>query len=123
MDVGFRGYVFKRSASGSLLFAIRSVAKGGFHIDPALAGEIIGLSAIGLRRPPDHASTLTAREEHVLRQIAFGLTLKEVATQLGVTEKSIETYKARASEKLKLRSRANIVQYGVSQGWFRDALV
>ncbi len=56
-------------------------------------------------------------------QIAFGLTLKEVATQLGVTEKSIETYKARASEKLKLRSRANIVQYGVSQGWFRDALV
>ncbi len=128
MEAGVRGYVLMRSGSDNLLFAIRSVAKGGFHIDPILAGQIAGLNSTGSNRSNagrsnDGDPTLTAREEEVLRQTAFGFTIKEVAAQLGVTGKSIETYKARASEKLKLGSRARIVQYGVSQGWFQDARI
>ena len=61
---------------------------------------------------------LTGREEEVLRLFALGYTIKEAAAQLGVTVKSIETYKLRATEKLHLGSRAKIVQYGMSRGWF-----
>lgn len=125
MEAGVRGYVLMRSASDNLLFAIRSVARGGFHIDPILAGQIAGLNARGSNRSNagwlnDGEPTLTAREEEVLRLIALGFTIKEAAARLGVTGKSIETYKARACEKLKLRGRAKIVQYGVSRGWFQE---
>ncbi len=125
MEAGVRGYVLMRSGSDNLLFAIRSAAKGGFHVDPILAGQIAGLNSRGLNRSNagrsnDGDPTLTMREEEVLRQTALGFTIKEVAAQLGVTGKSIETYKARACEKLKLGSRAKIVHYGLSQGWFRD---
>lgn len=125
MEVGIRGYVLKRSASENLLFAIRSVAKGGFYIDPILAGQVMGMNSRGhvhsiAGRLSAEEPELTVREEEVLRLIALGFTIKEVAAQLRVTDKSIETYKARASEKLKLGSRAGIVQYGVSHGWFQD---
>jgi len=125
MEAGVRGYVLMRSASDNLLFAIRSVARGGFHIDPILAGQIAGLNSRGLDRSNagrsnDGGPRLSTREEEVLRLIALGFTIKEAAAQLGVTDKSIETYKVRACEKLKLGSRAKIVQYGVSRGWFLD---
>jgi DNA-binding NarL/FixJ family response regulator len=126
MEVGLRGYVLKRSAAENLLFAIRSVARGGFYIDPILAGQVMGLSSRGhgrsiATRPNANEPELTVREEEVLRLIALGFTIKEAAGLLGVTDKSIETYKARAAEKLKLGSRARIVQYGVSHGWFQEA--
>ena len=91
MEAGVRGYVLVRWASDNLLFATRSVAKGGFHIDPILAGQIAGLNSRGLDRSNDGGPRLSAREEEVLRLIALGFTIKEVAARLGVTGKSIET--------------------------------
>ncbi len=54
----------------------------------------------------------------VLRRFALGYTTKEIAAQIGVTTKSVDTYKVRATEKLQLSSRAKIVQFGMLQGWF-----
>ena len=65
MEAGVRGYVLVRWASDNLLFATRSVAKGGFHIDPILAGQIAGLSSRGLDRSNDGGPRLSAREEEV----------------------------------------------------------
>ncbi len=126
LDVGFRGYVMKRSPWASLLSAIRSVVGGGLYIDPYLANGVLERSlrrrfAAGDSGEAASRANLTSREEEVLRQIARGFTLKEVAAQLGVTEKSIETYKTRASGKLKLGSRASIVAYAINQGWFDGA--
>ncbi len=122
LDFGFQGFVVKKSSWASLAFAIRSVAAGGMHIDPALTSEIFARRQ-GSRF--DHSMDLggdhlrlTPREEEVLRLIAYGFTLKETAGQLGITEKAIETYKSRATAKLRLPSRAKIVQYAISQGWF-----
>ncbi|HEY1943143.1 MAG TPA: response regulator transcription factor [Roseiarcus sp.] len=122
LDFGFQGVVVKKSSWANLAFAIRSVAAGGIHIDPRLAGEILGRRQVFRL---DHSSDidgetmrLTSREEEVLRLVAYGFTLKETAAQLGITEKTIETYKSRATQKLRLPSRAKIVQYAISQGWF-----
>jgi DNA-binding NarL/FixJ family response regulator len=127
MEIGCRGYVLWRSASDNLLFAMRSVARGGLYIDPILADQIAGPSS--RRRPNgpngghsrDGDSTLTSREEEVLRLIALGQTNKAIAAKLGVTDRSIAAYRASAISKLKLNSRSRIVAYGHSQGWFRDA--
>jgi DNA-binding CsgD family transcriptional regulator len=60
---------------------------------------------------------LTEREADVVRLIALGYTAKEIAGHLGVTAKSVETYKARACEKLNMKTRAQLVRYAASQGW------
>jgi DNA-binding NarL/FixJ family response regulator len=60
---------------------------------------------------------LTKREQDVLRLVALGYSNKEIAWRAAVSVKSIETYKARATEKLNLRSRAQIVHFAVTHGW------
>ena len=60
---------------------------------------------------------LSEREREVLRFTAEGYSNKEIAARLEVSAKTVETYKVRASSKLGLRTRAEIVRYGVTQGW------
>jgi DNA-binding NarL/FixJ family response regulator len=126
LAAGFQGYLVKRSAVDCLGFAIRSVAAGGVYIDPFVASGMIDRKCPPATRVRAgqiicEKKPLTAREEEVLRLVARGFTIKEVAVQLGVTDKSIETHKLRASEKLQLGSRAKIVEYGMSCGWFNHS--
>lgn len=119
---GARGYVLKRSASDNLVQAIRAVSGGGLYLDPAIAErmlpqrECLSRNLTGQIDIIQHP--LTDREREVMRLVAFGYTNKEVAAKLGVTSKSVETYKTRASEKLDIRTRTKIVQYALLQGWF-----
>jgi DNA-binding NarL/FixJ family response regulator len=62
-------------------------------------------------------SSLTRREGEVLKFIATGLTAKEIASRLDLSLSSVETYKTRASQKLGVKSRAEIVRYASAQGW------
>ncbi|NEU14280.1 response regulator transcription factor [Methylobacterium sp. BTF04] len=122
ISAGAHGYVLKRSTSQCLLQAIDAVRRGGLYLDPAIAAHLVSGNAGTTRRASGRGGrivvTLTEREREVFKLIAFGFTNKEVAGKLGVTSKSIETYKTRASEKLDIRSRAKIVQYAILQGWF-----
>jgi DNA-binding NarL/FixJ family response regulator len=119
---GARGYVLKRSAGQNVRQAVDAVSRGGIYIDPAVADRVVGLGRTSLQRGDGarQRQNLTDRERDVLRLIALGFTIKEVAVKLGVTPKSIETYKARAADKLDIHSRAKIVQYAMLQGWFHS---
>ena len=119
LQAGARGYVLKRSACENFIAAIRAVLAGGIYIDPALAGRMFnsrparqGSCAFDLDR-----SELTGREADVLKLAALGFTNKEIARQLDVGVKSIETYKARGSTKLGLKTRVELVRYASMQGW------
>lgn len=120
---GARGYVLKQGTSADLLHAIRSVRDGGLFVDAGVA-EVCATTAQP-REPAastrDGRRILTPREEEVIRLIALGYTAKEIADQIGLNARSVETLKARATDKLGLRNRATIVQYGVMRGWFRSA--
>ena len=115
LKAGARGYLLKRSAAEELLRAVRSVAASGMVLDPAVADKAFDHrpSAVAVT----DASELSPRETDVLRFTACGLGNKEIAARLGVSVKTVETYKARASEKLGLHSRAAVVRYGAAQGW------
>jgi DNA-binding NarL/FixJ family response regulator len=115
LEAGASGYILKRASPAVLLDAIRSVAGGGVAIDPAvepaLAEQAIGGNGAG------ESAILSEREGGVLRLIAQGYSNKEIAAQLDLSVKTVETYKARAMEKLALGSRVDIVRYANEQGW------
>ncbi|MGA0594595.1 response regulator transcription factor [Enterovirga sp. CN4-39] len=119
MRAGARGYVLKRSAAADLLRAIRAVAEGGIYLDPAVVGGVLA-GAEEQRVGAEFAADLSAREEAVLKLTAQGFANKEIARQLDVSVKTVDTYKARACEKLSLRSRAAIVRLGVARGWLSE---
>ena len=69
---------------------------------------------------PGRQGVLTERETQVLRLIAWGQSNKEIATQLGLSVKTIESYKATALDKLQLRSRTDILRYALANDWLTD---
>ena len=64
---------------------------------------------------------MSERESEVLRLIAQGHAIKEIAASLNVSARTVETYKERAMEKLELKSRAEIVRYALRRGWLKNA--
>jgi DNA-binding NarL/FixJ family response regulator len=117
LEAGVLGYVLKRSAAENLVQAIRAVVIGAFYVDPAIAAP----SPKRAGRPKEGgASGLTDREAEVLKLVALGFTNKEIARQLVIGVKSVETYKARGGEKLGLKTRAALVRYASAQGWLAN---
>ena len=121
LQAGASGYVLKRSASKELIHAIRVVAAGQVYLDPSVAGQVVS-SFVG--RKSEQSATgggdLSERETEVLRLIALGHSNKEIAAQLDISVKTVETYKTRLMEKLDLHSRADIVRYALRQGWLQN---
>lgn len=118
LDAGARGYVLKRSAAVELVRALHSVVEGGRYIDPALSGTLI--EGFLDRKPAPFATgegALSDRERDVLTRIARGYRNVEIADDLHISVKTVETYKARVAEKLGLRSRVDIVRFAARHGW------
>ena len=116
MDAGASGYVLKRSAASELLKAIQVVGEGGTYLDSTLAGQVV--NGGGHRRAARGPSTLLSeREREVVRYVAHGYSNKEIAQKLDVSVKTVETYRYRATDKLGLQSRADLVRYAIDQGW------
>jgi DNA-binding NarL/FixJ family response regulator len=113
---GAAGFVLKNSAPRELLLAIRTVHQGRSYVDPTLAGA--ALRGVLARTNPAEGPVdrLSPREIEVLRQLALGYTNKEIANRLTVSVKSVETYRARLSEKLGLSGRAELVRYALENG-------
>jgi DNA-binding NarL/FixJ family response regulator len=121
LDIGVAGYLVKRSAADELLRAIHAVAAGGTYLDPAIAGKLVGSGAAGSSRSPGEPTVeLSERETDVLRLIANGHSNKEISARLAISVKTIETYKARAMDKLGFKTRVDVVRYAASRGWLRD---
>ena len=119
MDAGASGYVLKRSAASELLRAIEVVGEGGTYLDSSIAGQLV--SKLGQRRTAlAPSSALSEREREVVRYVAHGYSNKEIAAKLDVSVKTVETYRYRATEKLGLHSRADLVRYAIDQGWLAD---
>jgi DNA-binding NarL/FixJ family response regulator len=117
---GGSGYVLKRAASEDLVRAIRVVAAGGTYLEPALAKHLLPLRAKTPARM-FRTTELSEREAEVIRLVAQGHATKEIAGRLELSPRTLETYRARAMEKLGLKTRADIVRYAAQCGWLRDA--
>ena len=118
---GAAGYVLKRSAGDELIKAIRKVMEGGLYFDATLAGKALaGLTRELPATSELHTKDLSEREKEVLILLAWGNSNKEMASKMGVSVKTVQTYRVRIGEKLGLHSRTEIVAYALRQGWLNE---
>ena len=118
LSAGALGYVLKKSVDADLLSAIRAVHVGKTYVDSELAEYLVrdALERSTHVLPQTRDIPLSSRELQVLQMVAEGFSSRQIAGQIFVSTKTVETYRARIAEKLGLRSRAELVQYALESG-------
>lgn len=117
LQSGAAGYVLKKAADVELLSAIRAVLRNEIYIHPSMTRVLLDdMLPKAESQPMDAWDTLSEREQEVLRLVALGHTSAEIAEQLHLSIKTVETYRARGTEKLGLASRAALVRYALKKG-------
>jgi len=113
LKAGAAGYLTKNSPPATLLAAIRKVAGGGKHVSPALLERLA--VEVGQGRKSG-SEALSDREIEVLRRIASGESLNQIAEALHLSPKTVTTYRARIVEKTGLHSNAELARYALEKG-------
>lgn len=118
LKAGGAGYVLKSTVDTELINAIRTVAQGGAFLYPSATRLLLEDYLEQIQEHPqlDEFESLSEREREVLKLIALGHTAKEVANQLSLSPKTVETYRTRIMQKLNLHSRVDLVQYALARG-------
>jgi two-component system response regulator NreC len=124
LAAGASGFVVKRSADTRLLDAIETVLRGQVYIDPAMGQRVMqGLLDPEASEDEDdgaHPDNLSLRERQVLTLLAHGYTNREAAERLGLSMRSVETYRSRMAEKLGFQSRVDLVRYALETGLLKS---
>lgn len=108
---GAAGYLTKDSSRTELLKAVAKISRGGRYVSPALAERLAVDLGRDVDRPP-HES-LSDREFEVLRLIASGKTVTEIAQLLSLSDKTISTYRARILDKMDMKTNAELTRYAI----------
>ncbi len=117
MEVGASGYVLKDTPAAQCLAAIRDVYRGGSYLSPRMLSQLVDDFRSRLKstaRVPRFA-TLTAREKEVLKLLAEGNSVKEIACQLNLSVKTVEAHKFNLMRKLDIHNKAQLVQYAIQK--------
>lgn len=110
LSAGAAGYVLKEAADSELVEAVRRAAAGETYLNPALGARI------AREPPPGPPDDLSEREVEVLRLIALGHTNSEIAGQLYLSVRTVETHRSHIQQKLRVSSRAELVAYALQRG-------
>jgi two-component system response regulator NreC len=119
LAAGAAGYLLKRAVDAELLAAIRAVRRGGIFVDPRLANVLVQdvLAKRGTKAVPKRpVNILSDRELQVLKLVARGHTSAQIAKEIFVGVKTVETYRSRFAEKLGLRTRSDVIRFAVQMG-------
>jgi two-component system, NarL family, response regulator NreC len=120
LEGGGDGYILKKAADVELLTAIRAVNRDEIFLDPSLTKAVLRNIYSSHRKDfqesKEDEEILSNRENEVLRLVAFGFTNKQIADQLLVSIKTVESHKARIREKLNLNYRSDLVKYAIKKG-------
>src|SRR6478735_175869 len=117
LDAGADGYLLKRSACDELVRAVRQVAAGVTYLDAALQRPMRKPAERRSSPPTANVAPLSERETEVAKLLAQGLAMKEIAQQLSVSPRTLESYRARAMDKLGLKTRADLIRCAIRCGW------
>jgi DNA-binding NarL/FixJ family response regulator len=114
VEIGAAGYVLKDSPVDQLLTAIREVSRGGTFLSPRLLSRLVdGFRMSGRGERPFGA--LTKREREILKMLAEGRSVKEIATAFDLSVKTVEAHKFNLMRKLDIHNKAQLVQYAIQK--------
>jgi two-component system response regulator NreC len=118
VDMGANGYILKESPADQLLTAIREVHRGGSFLSPRLLTRLVAdfraHGSEGTSRQP-RFNTLTKREREILKMLAEGRSVKEIATSFQLSVKTVEAHKFNLMRKLDIHNKAQLVQYAIQK--------
>ena len=118
LDAGACGYLLKDAAPADLVAGVRAAAEGGAPMDPRITAVV--LAERSERRSPVGATQLSDRELSVLRLVHDGLHNKEIARELGISEKTVKAHLTRIFDRLGVRDRVEATDWAVRAGVFAD---
>ena len=117
VEIGGSGYVLKDSPSDQLATAIREVQRGGSYLSPRLLTRLVDGFRVqgrnGVRQP--RFGTLTKREREILKMLAEGRSVKEIATGFDLSVKTVEAHKFNLMRKLDIHNKAQLVQHAIQK--------
>ncbi len=118
LQAGARGYLLKDCAGRELTDAIRTVHEGHLYLAHSLTGQVVeDYLHLKNRQPLDNAiDKLSAREREVLRLQAEGVSTRDIAKELHLSPKTVETYRYRLKEKLDIHDNAGLVKFAIREG-------
>jgi two-component system, NarL family, response regulator NreC len=119
LAAGASGYLLKRAVDSELIAAIRAMHRGGVFVDSRLASILVQdvLAKKGTKTGSTQpVNILSDRELQVLKLVARGYSSAQIAKQIAVGVKTVETYRSRLAEKLGLRTRSDVIRFAVQMG-------
>src|SRR5436853_5132928 len=119
LRAGARGYLLKGDSRAELELALSSVVRGELYLSPPLSQQAITeyVQRTGKERAP--AEKLTARQREILSLIAEGKSTKQVALQLNISVKTVESHRTQIMERLNIHDVAGLVRYAIKTGLVR----
>jgi len=118
VQAGAAGYIIKRAVESELINAIRAVWRGDLYVHPAMTRALLRETSLFPATPEPSVGSLTPREIEVLRLIAKGYTNGQIAKELNLSVRTVESHRANLMSKLELRSRVELVRYAMEHGLF-----
>jgi DNA-binding NarL/FixJ family response regulator len=117
VSIGASGYILKESPAEQLLTAIREVHRGGSYLSPRLLTRLVDDFRTQGREPvrQPRFGTLTKREREILKMLAEGQSVKEIATAFELSVKTVEAHKFNLMRKLDIHNKAQLVQYAIQK--------
>ncbi len=116
VNLGADGYVLKTGRVTEVVSAVRAVTRGGSYFSPPVAKEIVEQLRSPERGRSEPFSILSSREREVLQLIAEGLSAKEIASELGISTKTVEAHRTSVMRKLGARKATELVRYALRHG-------
>jgi len=113
---GASGYLLKRSAGAELLQAIESVLAGNSYVTPLVAKDLIRIAVDGTGGASSVRDILTPRQREVLQLVAEGHSVKEIASILNISPKTVEFHKTQIMDQLDLHTTAELTKYALAHG-------
>lgn len=114
------GYILKKAADTELISAIRAVIRGEMVVDPALTKSLFQSIYPAKNEKRTNKQSLSQREKEVLKLVALGYTNQEIAENLIISIKTVESHKARIKEKLDMTRRSDLVRYAMAEGLLEE---
>lgn len=113
LEAGFRGYVSKVQAVVELVRALDEVSRGSVFLSPGLSDVVVDRYLGNVQAPK---ASLTPREREVLQLVAESKTTKDIARELGIGVKTVESHRTRIMSKLGIHETAGLVRYAIRRG-------
>ena len=115
LEAGASGYLIKDTPASQLLYAIEAVHRGEKYLSPAVLNKVIGGYVLNSARPKTSYDRLSQREREILKLLAEGLSVKDIATHLNLSVKTVEVHKYNLMKKIDVHDRAELIKYAIQK--------